>query len=99
MKDISQRAQSAVSMKGVPSHKSKNVVTFVEQAYTNEGHQMWTFDVLKKLAIHVYIGSVVKLTDVEAIVCGVDRKMKGTLAKLIRSNAGHKYDLALNQAR
>ena len=99
MKELSQRAQSAVSLKGVPSHRSKNVVTFTEQSYTNEGHQVWSFDILKKLTVHVYMGSVVKLNNVDAIVCGVDKKMKGTLAKLIRTYGGHQYELALSQAR
>ena len=99
MKDLSQRAESAVSLKNVPSHRSKNVVTFTEQSYTEEGHQMWSFNVLNKLTVHVYTGSVVKLSGVEAIVCGVDRKLKGNLAKLIRAVGGNKYELALNQAR
>ena len=99
IEELSQRAESAVSLKGVPSHRSKNVVTFTEQSYTKDGHQMWSFDILKKLTVHVYMGSVVKLDNIQAIVCGVDRKMKGSLAKIIRAYGGYQYELALGQAR
>ena len=54
--ELSERGQSAVTLKELPSHRSENMVTFTEQSYTAEGNQMWTFDVLKKLVVHVYTG-------------------------------------------
>lgn len=55
--DVTNRSQSAVSMKTSPSHRSEHMVTFNGQSYTKEGEQMWTFDVLKKLVVHVYTGN------------------------------------------
>lgn len=55
-KAVSDRSKSAVNLKGIQSHRSENMVTFMEQSYTETGEQKWTFNVLKKLTVHVYTG-------------------------------------------
>jgi len=32
------------------------MVTFVDQSYTENGEQKWTFEILKRLIVHVYTG-------------------------------------------
>ena len=54
--EMSKRSQSAVSLGSMPTHRSENMVTFTGQSYTREGEQKWTFDVLRKLVVHVYTG-------------------------------------------
>ncbi|KAL4231079.1 Poly (ADP-ribose) polymerase [Mactra antiquata] len=99
LQDVSNRSESAVSLKTLPSHRSENMVTFSGQSYTSEGEQIWSFDVLRKLMVHVYTGSILKLKNIDAIVCAVDVNMKGNLAKQIQVLGGKKFKTSLKKAR
>ncbi|WAR21707.1 Y508-like protein [Mya arenaria] len=93
------RRESAVNMKDNAPHRSENMVVFVEQSYTENGEQRWTFDVLRRMTVHVYTGSLLTLSNVEAVVCAMDSNGKGTLVRHLQGAGGRKYREALKKAK